>query len=86
MNSSMAVGCTLVADGQFGPIVDGCREDFDFTLMFEQYIFTLLPASILLAITPFRLRQLYILPKAVKGAKLRYWKIVSTMFANWLVL
>ncbi|OAR02916.1 hypothetical protein LLEC1_04254 [Akanthomyces lecanii] len=33
-------------DNTLGPSVSGCRDDFDFTTLFEQVVFTLVPASI----------------------------------------
>lgn len=36
--------CTLDADNVFGPVVVGCRDSFDLTLLFEQAILSLLPA------------------------------------------
>lgn len=42
MNSSSS--CTRDADGAFGPAVVGCRGNFDFTITFEQYFFSLTPS------------------------------------------
>jgi ATP-binding cassette, subfamily C (CFTR/MRP), member 1 len=54
-----SAGCSSFADDAFGPIVEQeCRDGFDFTLTFEQYIFSLLPASLLLIVVPFRLAYL----------------------------
>ncbi|EHK21751.1 uncharacterized protein TRIVIDRAFT_59905 [Trichoderma virens Gv29-8] len=36
--------CVPSADNAFGPRVHGCREDFDFTLLFEQSILSILPS------------------------------------------
>ncbi|KAL5086662.1 hypothetical protein Trisim1_008747 [Trichoderma cf. simile WF8] len=40
--------CAPSADNVFGPQVHGCREDFDFTLLFEQSILSILPSLIFL--------------------------------------
>ncbi|GMG07807.1 unnamed protein product [Aspergillus oryzae] len=41
----MPPGCSLQADNNFGPAIDpGCRDGFDFTLLFEQAILGLVPA------------------------------------------
>ncbi|KAJ4864914.1 ABC transporter domain-containing protein [Trichoderma breve] len=51
--------CAPTADAAFGPVVDAaCRDGFDFTLVFEQSIFVLLPASLLVLAAPLRLIQL----------------------------
>jgi hypothetical protein len=51
--------CAATADASFGPVVDAaCRDGFDFTLLFEQSIFVLLPASLLLLVAPLRLLKL----------------------------
>ncbi|KAL6698201.1 P-loop containing nucleoside triphosphate hydrolase protein [Trichoderma pleuroticola] len=51
--------CAPTADAAFGPVVDAaCRDGFDFTLVFEQSIFVLLPASLLVLVAPLRLIQL----------------------------
>lgn len=45
--------CPLTVDNRFGPVVKGCRDDFDFTLLFEQVIMTMSPtALVLLLILP----------------------------------
>ncbi|PYH48181.1 ABC transporter-like protein [Aspergillus saccharolyticus JOP 1030-1] len=46
-------------DDQFGPgITGGCRSNFDFTLLFEQSILSLLPSTILILVFPGRLAHL----------------------------
>ncbi|KAH7122958.1 ABC transporter [Dactylonectria macrodidyma] len=37
-------------DDTFGPVVQGCQDDFDFTLRFEDIFFSILPSSIFLAL------------------------------------
>ncbi|OJJ46205.1 hypothetical protein ASPZODRAFT_152404 [Penicilliopsis zonata CBS 506.65] len=52
--------CLPGADDRFGPQVnDGCRGDFDFTLLFEQSILTIGPSALLLLVFPIRIRQLW---------------------------
>lgn len=38
------------ADDVFGPRIHGCRDSFDFTLLFEQSILSMLPSLILLVV------------------------------------
>ena len=40
----MAMQCRN--DGSLGPTVEGCRDDFDFTITFENIILTVVPASV----------------------------------------
>ncbi|KAK8059612.1 hypothetical protein PG996_009542 [Apiospora saccharicola] len=68
-------GCALTAEGWFGPTVQGCRDNFDFTLSFEQCIFTILPASALLIVAPLRIFHLRKLPAVVGGSLLRQLKL-----------
>ncbi|OOO06299.1 ABC transporter transmembrane region [Aspergillus oryzae] len=55
----MPPGCSLQADNNFGPAIDpGCRDGFDFTLLFEQAILGLVPAVVFLLVCPLRLQIL----------------------------
>ncbi|KAJ0343111.1 hypothetical protein COL26b_005681 [Colletotrichum chrysophilum] len=40
----MKSSCTN--DDTFGPVVHGCRDDFDLTIKFEQVILTIVPAAV----------------------------------------
>lgn len=64
-------------DAAFGPVVQGCRDDFDFTLAFEQYIFTLVPAVVFLLAAPVRIASLRKTAARVEGQVLRVAKLVS---------
>lgn len=48
-------GACIRIDDTFGPHAGPCRGGFDFTLLFEEIILTLLPAGIILLALPFRL-------------------------------
>lgn len=53
------MACPLDADNTFGPAVGGgCRDDFDFTLLFEQSFFQIAPCALLLLLLPIRATQL----------------------------
>lgn len=55
----MASSCPAAADNSFGPVVHGCNYS-DFTLLFEQSIFSIGPSTLLLCIASvrtFSLRQ-----------------------------
>ncbi|KAL3590087.1 hypothetical protein FPOAC2_12269 [Fusarium poae] len=73
MNST---NCAASVDASFGPFVPPeCRHGFDFTLVFEQSILVLLPASLLLVIAPFRIFHLRNAPAKVAGHLLRSVKL-----------
>jgi ATP-binding cassette, subfamily C (CFTR/MRP), member 1 len=63
-------------DASFGPTVQGCRGDFDFTFAFEQYIFSIIPSAILLLAAPIRLAVISRLKAKVDGNGFRYLKLV----------
>lgn len=51
--------CSVADEDVFGPFVNAsCHHGFDFTLLFEEAILTLLPLSILLLSEVFRIRSL----------------------------
>lgn len=77
MNSSL--NCSLNADDAFGPSVDGCRDDFDFTIAFEQYFFSLVPSVLLLLVAPWRLQILSRMHQKVNGSGLRVIKLVGIL-------
>ncbi|KAG9248121.1 P-loop containing nucleoside triphosphate hydrolase protein [Calycina marina] len=52
---SIPSNCVLSADNSFGPAVKGCRDGFDFTLLFEEIALAIIPLVILLVSVPFRL-------------------------------
>ncbi|RGP74273.1 multidrug resistance-associated 1 [Fusarium longipes] len=73
MNSTY---CAASVDASFGPFVPPeCRGGFDFTLVFEQSILVLLPASLLIFIAPFRILRLRNVPVKVTGHRLRSAKL-----------
>ena len=46
-------------DDTFGPYAGNCRGGFDFTLLFEESILSILPLALLLLIAPFRISYLF---------------------------
>src|SRR5690625_2284926 len=82
MNASTPL-CAPTADAAFGPAVaPGCRHGFDFTLVFEQSVFVLLPAALLLVAAPLRLARLAKAPVFVGAPRLRVSKLVSRPSSN----
>ena len=64
--SPSGVSCARV-DNTFGPHAGVCRGGFDFTLLFEETILTILPIGLLVLALPLRGR--FLLRKAKKTAK-----------------
>lgn len=84
MNISSIPPCAPTADAAFGPVVDAaCRDGFDFTLVFEQSIFVLLPAAMLVLMAPLRLLQLRKSPIKVVDQASRVIKLVSRLTARY---
>jgi len=66
-------------DVLFGPTVDhGCRGDFDFTIKFEKIFFSLIPASIFVALSLTRVLYLTRQPTVVAGTVFKYAKLVGS--------
>ena len=72
------------SDLSFGPGVRGCRDDFDFTFKFQKIIFSILPASVLIASSAPRLVALIRRKRIVHGAWFQYTKLVSHFSTRFL--
>ncbi|THV54559.1 hypothetical protein BGAL_0024g00240 [Botrytis galanthina] len=92
MNASSV--CVADADALFGPRVDTCRRQFDFTLLFEQSIFTVGPSAIFVVLLSLRIPKLYrekrkTLPNSLWGFKLIIISVVFclqiALLASWIV-
>jgi hypothetical protein len=64
------------SDDTFGPIVHGCRDGFDFTLLFEDAILSLIPSILVLLASVVRVLQLQSRPVLVHGRSLQWSKQV----------
>lgn len=67
-------GC--LNDEAFGPAVEGCRGDFDFTIKFESIFLSMIPAAIFIAVSLPRIVYLGRRPVIVGGSLLRIAKLV----------
>ncbi|KAJ5802794.1 multidrug resistance-associated protein [Penicillium pulvis] len=77
----MPSGFSFEADNAFGPVMDsGCRDGFDFTLLFEQATFGLIPAVAFLLLSPVRLQSLAKCEVRIQFNRLRSAKL-TTIFA-----
>src|SRR5690348_16925983 len=65
-------GC--LNDGDLGPGVQGCRDDFDFTLKFEKIFLSILPAAIFIPLSLPRIVYLVRRPSIAQGLP---WKIAK---------
>ena len=69
--------CPPHADAAFGPAVDvDCRGGFDFTLLFEQSILTLIPAAFCALAFPFRIFYLFRRQTLTNASFARHAKLV----------
>ncbi|KAG7145577.1 ABC transporter FUM19 like protein [Verticillium longisporum] len=64
-------------DDTFGPIVRGCRDDFDFTLRFQRIILAIVPATFFLALSISRAIWLSQQPRIVSGVAFQYAKLTA---------
>ncbi|PYI23686.1 putative ATP-binding cassette transporter [Aspergillus violaceofuscus CBS 115571] len=77
---SVPSNCSLDADNVLGPVVAlGCRNGFDFTLLFEQSILGIVPAAVFLLASPLRVG--YLIKKDVRTQRnsLRFVKLAATL-------
>jgi ATP-binding cassette subfamily C (CFTR/MRP) protein 1 len=63
-------------DETFGPAVDGCRDNFDFTIKFERIFLSLVSASLFIVIAQVRIIFLAQGPRMVDGKWLWMLKVV----------
>lgn len=65
-------------DDRFGPFLQGTgRSLFDFTMLFEETILSILPSALLLLLIPLRLLRLRKAPRKVMSSNFRAIKSVS---------
>ncbi|KAJ5307053.1 hypothetical protein N7508_006068 [Penicillium antarcticum] len=69
------MSCSAGSDNVLGPRVSVLCRPFDFTLLFEDVLFTLLPASLFLLVVAVRLCVLVRAPMKVTSHRLATWKL-----------
>ncbi|KAF5267203.1 hypothetical protein FOXYS1_1935 [Fusarium oxysporum] len=79
-------GC--INDNSFGPVVEGCRGDFDFTFRFQRIILGIVPAAIFIPIAFIRVASLALRPRIVDGKIQQFTKlsVIAVTAALQLVL
>lgn len=76
----MANSSRVLTDDTFGPFLhDNGKQVFDFTLLFEDSIMSVLPSAILIAIVPLRIVQLWRKSHKVTASHLQTVKMVSVV-------
>jgi len=69
-------GSSCLNDDTLGPVVVGCRDNFDFTLVFEQSILSIAPSACFAALAAARMAWLSRKPRVVSAKSLQALKIV----------
>lgn len=64
-------------DDSFGPTVQGCRGNFDFTKTFERIFFCIIPSALFLLSVGGRVYYLGRQPRIIKGTLFQLFKLVS---------
>lgn len=65
-------------DGAFGPSAVGCRDDFDFTTLFEQVLLSITPSVCFLLLALLRIGYLLQKPGIVLARQFQFLKLVSS--------
>ncbi|KAJ5626822.1 ATP-binding cassette transporter [Penicillium herquei] len=73
--SILAMACPQNSDNKFGPRIDPNCRSFDFTLLFEDAWFSLLPAALFLLLIPPRLHVLWRAPTKLRSYRLAIVKL-----------
>jgi hypothetical protein len=76
----MRPDCLLSVEDEFGPIVDGCGSNFDFTLLFEETVLSILPLCITIGLAILRVLQLWRQRVIVNSGFLLPYKLVRLLF------
>lgn len=84
--ASQNVSCAQI-DNTFGPYALHCRGAFDFTLLFEETILTIVPLGLALLVAPFRIAYVFKKSKKVNDGPLIHLKLVRLHLAcfAWLI-
>jgi ATP-binding cassette, subfamily C (CFTR/MRP), member 1 len=73
------LSCPFSLDNNFGPSVNSCRRAFDFTLLFEQSILSILPSSLFILLAVCQAIYTRKNPKVVNGSVFLSVKLVRTI-------
>ncbi|KAL3426496.1 hypothetical protein PVAG01_00005 [Phlyctema vagabunda] len=73
----MPLNCPVRVQDTFGPVVDGCGSDFDFTLLFEESILFILPVSLASVLAILELAYRYHRQTLFRGGLLLPLKLIA---------
>ncbi|KAK1590443.1 ABC transporter [Colletotrichum navitas] len=77
------MGSICLNDDSFGPVVRGCRDDFDFTVRFESIFLSIIPAAVFTAVSLPRIAYLSRRPRIVSAKSIETIKLaIITVFAT----
>jgi len=76
------LACSKANDQTLGPGIRGCRDDFDFTVQFEQLFFSLAPSAVFIFLSVWRSIALALRPAAVEAPRLWLGKLVCTALSS----
>ncbi|CEJ91550.1 hypothetical protein VHEMI07252 [[Torrubiella] hemipterigena] len=79
MTAQLPADMACPSDNSFGPTVGGCRDDFDFTVLFEQTVFTLTPSCFFILLSLPALVVKVRAPVVVQAAWLLRLKLIFTL-------
>lgn len=69
--------CIGPDDTSFGPVIAVCRRTFDFTVLFEQVILSLLPSVVFILLALAQIASSWNAPAVAKRGHHYKWKLVS---------
>ncbi|KAF5875138.1 putative abc multidrug protein [Botrytis fragariae] len=72
-------GCQSDADNKFGPVMVACARSFDFTLLFEQAILSVVPSTIFLLLSPWRIWFLRLSSQKTKSSWMSIAKPIASV-------
>ncbi|TEA21500.1 ABC transporter FUM19 [Colletotrichum sidae] len=76
MSVPMMANLSCINDDTLGPIVHGCRDDFDFTIKFEQVFLSIVPSALFLTHALARSQHLLGRKKIATGPKFMWLKLL----------
>lgn len=79
-----AIGCRN--DFTLEIFVSGCRGDFDFTILFEHLILSVVPSVCILLLSPYRIWGLHSRPVVIRETESTMMKIIQHVFVDYTVV
>lgn len=72
-------------DNSFGPVVQGCRDNFDFTVAFERVFLSIVPSAIFVVVAIARSCYLALWSRirVARSGTFQFFKLVCTSILIW---